>query len=697
MKKTQMKYLFSILGLTFLSLTLTNCSLSPQKIASQLEPSVVLLSYRNQSGHGTGFFVDGKPGVCSVLTAAHVVNKQGEIRLRTQKDRKLWDVARVEIFPNAIDLALVTFKPDTEKCNYPALKIGNSDSLRKGSSIFIYGFPSPGEEAVAEFVDGKVSGLKKLARGYGFSYKTLTVGGMSGAPVMDERGKVVAVHGMSDREVVQSLASQELGLFKSERQFSQQAEKSLKTANVEHLTFSWGVPIAFFQESKFYYPQLSELSLWLLFYGGAIFGGGIVYFWLKYFQTPQVSTQRQRELKSQLKNEERRGQEVEGRLSSLQNSQAQAQQQLERKLKDEEGRRQEVERRLSSLQNSQAQQQLERKLKDEEGRRQEVERRLSSLQNSQAQAQQQLERKLRDEQLRVQEARGRLSSLQNSQTQVQQQWERQLEWEKGKIQKVEGLLLQRQGEVKSGQIESESVTKTIQRELERQLRDEQLRGQEVEGRLNSLQNYQTQAQQRLERQLEWESGKGQEVELLPQREGQVQPLVIEARSYGDVPLVSAVGVDYTKLHDLLAAKKWKEADLETDKRMLEVAGRESQGWFRLEDVENFPCLDLGTIDKLWIKYSNGKFGFSVQKQIYLSVGGTKEYDQKVWEAFGDKVGWRQGSLWLNYSELTFTEKHCTGHLPWHLPSVAGFVGWVRWCGELGVFSSLAQRLVSSNI
>ena len=69
MKKTQMKYLFSILGLTFLSLTLTNCSLSPQKIASQLEASVVLLSYRNQSGHGTGFFVDGKPGVCSVLTA----------------------------------------------------------------------------------------------------------------------------------------------------------------------------------------------------------------------------------------------------------------------------------------------------------------------------------------------------------------------------------------------------------------------------------------------------------------------------------------------------------------------------------------------------------------------------------------------------------------------------------------------------
>ena len=34
-----MKSLFSILGLSFLSLTLTNCSLSPEQIASRIEPS----------------------------------------------------------------------------------------------------------------------------------------------------------------------------------------------------------------------------------------------------------------------------------------------------------------------------------------------------------------------------------------------------------------------------------------------------------------------------------------------------------------------------------------------------------------------------------------------------------------------------------------------------------------------------------
>jgi hypothetical protein len=148
-----------------------------------------------------------------------------------------------------------------------------------------------------------------------------------------------------------------------------------------------------------------------------------------------------------------------------------------------------------------------------------------------------------------------------------------------------------------------------------------------------------------------------------------------------VPLVSAVGVDYTKLRDLLVAKNWKEADLETEKRMLEVAGRESQGWLQVEDVENFPCQDLGTIDKLWVKYSDGKFGFSVQKQIYQDLeifyqdlGGTKDYDEKVWKSFGDKVGWRKGGSWLTLSNLG-EDYHYIGHLPIAPRMLGGFVVW----------------------
>ena len=131
----------------------------------------------------------------------------------------------------------------------------------------------------------------------------------------------------------------------------------------------------------------------------------------------------------------------------------------------------------------------------------------------------------------------------------------------------------------------------------------------------------------------------------------------------EVPLVSAKGVDYRKLRDLLKAKKWKEADEETRVKILKVANRESEGWLRWEDAENFSCQDLGTIDKLWVKYSNGKFGFSVQKQIYQGVGGSKEYNWDDYKKFADKVGWRKGGYWLNYNEFTFSEKHYTGHLP----------------------------------
>lgn len=130
-----------------------------------------------------------------------------------------------------------------------------------------------------------------------------------------------------------------------------------------------------------------------------------------------------------------------------------------------------------------------------------------------------------------------------------------------------------------------------------------------------------------------------------------------------VNLVRTKGVDYRNLEKLLAAGKWKEADKETANKMLEVMGRQKEGRLKTEDIENFPCEDLRTIDQLWVKYSNGRFGFSVQKRIYQSLGGTRTYDEKIWEAFGDTVGWRKNTKWLEDDELLFSKTAKTGHLP----------------------------------
>ncbi|MEA5579896.1 GUN4 domain-containing protein [Nodularia harveyana UHCC-0300] len=128
-------------------------------------------------------------------------------------------------------------------------------------------------------------------------------------------------------------------------------------------------------------------------------------------------------------------------------------------------------------------------------------------------------------------------------------------------------------------------------------------------------------------------------------------------------LRSSVGMDYGKLRELLAGGKWKEADTETRRVMLAVAKREKEGWLDDDSIDKFPCEDLRTIDQLWVKYSNGRFGFSVQKRIYQSLGGTREYDAEIWEAFGDKVGWRKGGSWLYYKDITFDIKVPEAHLP----------------------------------
>jgi serine/threonine protein kinase len=145
-------------------------------------------------------------------------------------------------------------------------------------------------------------------------------------------------------------------------------------------------------------------------------------------------------------------------------------------------------------------------------------------------------------------------------------------------------------------------------------------------------------------------------------------------------VVSAVGMDYTNLRNLLAAKKWQEADEETEIVMLKVAGKDRRDSLDRESIEKFPCEDLRTIDQLWVQYSDGRFGFSVQKRIYQSLGGTSKYDEKVAEKFGDKVGWRKKNQWLYYRDLPSREDAPEAHLP---------LGWLGVMGPLPEYLHVA--------
>lgn len=147
----------------------------------------------------------------------------------------------------------------------------------------------------------------------------------------------------------------------------------------------------------------------------------------------------------------------------------------------------------------------------------------------------------------------------------------------------------------------------------------------------------------------------------------------------DSELLSDLGMDYKHLRKLLAARKWEKADQETLRLMLHIVGEdEEEGCFTEESIQNFPSTDLRTIDQLWVRYSNGRFGFSVQKRIWQSTDGDcYSFAEHIgWRDEGEK-DWREDwndTDWLYYDELTFNLRAPEGHLP---------VLWRDWMEDTG--------------
>lgn len=128
---------------------------------------------------------------------------------------------------------------------------------------------------------------------------------------------------------------------------------------------------------------------------------------------------------------------------------------------------------------------------------------------------------------------------------------------------------------------------------------------------------------------------------------------------GTVPLKSDRNIDYTELQQLLAQQKFQEADRLTIQKLCELAGESAvlRKWLYFTEVENFPTTDLQTIDTLWLAHSDYQYGFSVQRQIWLSVG-------KKWEKLWGKIGWKSGYSWTRYPDgFTWSLAAPKGHLP----------------------------------
>ncbi len=101
---------------------------------------------------------------------------------------------------------------------------------------------------------------------------------------------------------------------------------------------------------------------------------------------------------------------------------------------------------------------------------------------------------------------------------------------------------------------------------------------------------------------------------------------------------------HEKLEALLKAKEWEAADKETYDVMIRTVGKELGQFLTVEELRTFPCEDLLRMDRLWVENSDGRFGFSIQKEIYKHECGCElggKYNPDNFSKLMEKVGWKE--------------------------------------------------------
>ena len=108
------------------------------------------------------------------------------------------------------------------------------------------------------------------------------------------------------------------------------------------------------------------------------------------------------------------------------------------------------------------------------------------------------------------------------------------------------------------------------------------------------------------------------------------------------------------LQEALQRQEWEKSD-------------ELTGKLFADDPALTSCVNLSTINRLWVNNSDGKFGLTVQKYIWeyslnevtKNKGLSSVFqndDEKALAKFGNLVGWRnyKENRWLRYNEYNFS-------------------------------------------
>ncbi|NER83707.1 MAG: GUN4 domain-containing protein, partial [Leptolyngbya sp. SIO1D8] len=156
---------------------------------------------------------------------------------------------------------------------------------------------------------------------------------------------------------------------------------------------------------------------------------------------------------------------------------------------------------------------------------------------------------------------------------------------------------------------------------------------------------------------------------------QVFQTVVDSLGFDTIGATGEVeAIDYRHLQAHLMAGEWQAADLETRSILQQLISTYDYFYPSIEadGIEALRCEDLQILDALWSRYSNGRYGFTAQHQVWRSLTVIDPTIRA--ERFGQHVQWQRAeplpntpfgsSLWRSDTELTYTTDAPIGHLPW---------------------------------
>jgi tetratricopeptide (TPR) repeat protein len=165
----------------------------------------VTVMINSSQSTGSGVIIQKTGNSYTVLTAAHVVRideAKGD-RLKTltvtTQDGEKYPTTSINSIKDA-DLAIVKFE---SKNPHQLVKLGDSAKSTEGATVYVSGFPLATQaisDTIYNFTEGKVTAnaSRPLSYGYSLVYSNNTLPGMSGGPVFNAGGELIAIHGRGD-------------------------------------------------------------------------------------------------------------------------------------------------------------------------------------------------------------------------------------------------------------------------------------------------------------------------------------------------------------------------------------------------------------------------------------------------------------------------------------------------------------------